>query len=76
MDCQDSPARMAIRLAGGQRFVAARLGLTPAAVSHWEVSGKIPLDRLPDVAVMVRGKMRPHEIRPDFFQRLRESVHC
>jgi DNA-binding transcriptional regulator YdaS (Cro superfamily) len=71
----DSPTRRAIRLAGGQKFVADRLGVTPAAVSNWARRDEIPLERLPDVVCLVRGEMRPHEIRPDFFERLRAAVH-
>lgn len=73
-EIDETPTARAIRLAGGPTRVAAALQIGQSSVCEWKQRNRIPLERLPDIAAMVRGKMRPHEIRPDFFGRLRDAA--
>ena len=55
--------------AGGERGrdidIARLLGISPAAVSRWK--GVVPPDRAIEIEEKSGGKVKRHEIRPDYF---------
>lgn len=57
--------KKAISLAGGQRRLAAALGIKQPSISEWLRRGQIPVERVARVT-QVTGMTR-EELRPDIF---------
>ncbi|MFC2974726.1 transcriptional regulator [Azotobacter bryophylli] len=60
----DSALERAIRVAGGGRALARKLGVSPMAVSQWKKRG-VPAERVPAVVRATDGAVQAHELRPD-----------
>jgi DNA-binding transcriptional regulator YdaS (Cro superfamily) len=60
-----TPIQRAIRVAGSQRALAARCGVTQAAVSKWVLGGRVPAERCVEIERATSGAVRCEELRPD-----------
>ena len=54
----------AVRFAGSSAALARGIGLTPWAVSKWNIE-KIPEDRCEDIEKFTKGQVKAEELRPD-----------
>ncbi|MDM1757170.1 MULTISPECIES: Cro/CI family transcriptional regulator [Acinetobacter] len=54
----------AVKFAGSSAALARGIGLTPWAVSKWNIE-KIPEDRCEAIEEFTQGKVKAEELRPD-----------
>lgn len=57
----------AIAAAETQARLARKLEVKPQAIHGWCTAGRVPPDRVIDVARAVDFKVTPHELRPDLY---------
>jgi len=60
------PLLKAIAVAGGQRRLAEKLGVSSMAVSQWKRRG-IPPHRVIEIERAIDGEITRYELRPDIF---------
>lgn len=59
-----TPTSRAIDLAGGPAALAAKLDITPQAISQWK---RVPAERV--IAVEAASGVSRHDLRPDLYPR-------
>lgn len=59
--------KKAVRIAGGQSALAAKVGVRPQAVQQWVVEGKVPPRRCASVASAIGHQVSLHELNPDVY---------
>ena len=61
----------AVDAAGGKSSLAKQFNITPEAVRLWEVSGRVPAERVLQLEAATRKNGRPvvtrHDLRPDIY---------
>ncbi|WP_120430186.1 transcriptional regulator [Acinetobacter baylyi] len=56
--------KKAIKIAGNKSALARRIGVTPWALSKWNVE-KIPEERCEKIEEVTQGQVKAEELRPD-----------
>lgn len=64
----------AIRLAGSQTALGAKLGITPQAVQKWVKQGVVPGERCREVETIFDGQVTRYELNPQVFGDAPEAV--
>lgn len=62
-----------IEVFGSQRALAARLGVTPMAVTQWKNRGRIPAEWCRAIVDASEGEITLADVRPDLYAGLCES---
>jgi DNA-binding transcriptional regulator YdaS (Cro superfamily) len=62
-----SPARKAVRLAGGPSALSRQLGITPQAISRWLARDTVPANWVLSIEELLDGEISRHDLRPDVF---------
>lgn len=65
---QSDKLKKAVKIAGGRQAVADKFNLTVRAVDGWYKYG-IPPKYVQALCDMIGGAYKPHQLRPDFFEK-------
>ncbi|MCH4247614.1 MAG: helix-turn-helix domain-containing protein [Acinetobacter populi] len=64
MQTPDSAFKKAIKIAGNKSALARKIGVTPWALSKWNVE-KIPEERCEKIEEVTNGQVKAQDLRPD-----------